>query len=449
MIVTLDTQGKGIASSVSDVTLEPEPPPPSPTGAAAPSTESFDWQTLVAHAEAVQATESTETAFDQFKRHGQEFMAVVDGQRPVGICARREIGMLLGGRYGYALHARKPVRACTAAALLCIEVGMAVDTALGAVFSREPASFYDDVVLVDKAGLFVGLIPVHALVRLQTALREAHVRELQAQRREIAARNEEMETDLSLAREMQLALLPRQFASFPPELEGTACALHFAHGYLPSTSVSGDFFQVLPLDAHRVGLFICDVMGHGVRSALVTAMLRVLVQEAASANADPGAMLARVNRGLMEIIPSETGLMFVTAAYAIVDVQRQNVNWASAGHPAPVLLHRSSETAELLALPRGDFNPALGIFPQATFHIYERALQASDVLLFYTDGLFEVEDSAGEQLGLDGLLADMQALAGAPLQELVNGVLSEVRSYSVRGFEDDVCLLAAELEVRG
>jgi phosphoserine phosphatase RsbU/P len=241
-------------------------------------------------------------------------------------------------------------------------------------------------------------------------------------------------------------LLPRQFPAFPPGVEAACSTLRFAHGYLPSQGVSGDFFHVLPLDSQRAAMFICDVMGHGVRSALVTAMLRVLAQEAATTSPSTGLMLERVNRGLMEIIPSETGMVFVTAAYAIVDVQERTVEWSSAGHPAPVLLRRASSTTELLKLPRGDFNPALGIFPHATFHTYRQALDPADVLLFYTDGLFEVEDVSGEQLGLDGLLADVQALAGAPLCDLVDGILSCVRSYSAHGFEDDVCLLAAELD---
>jgi serine phosphatase RsbU (regulator of sigma subunit) len=426
-------------------TLEPDPQPSAPS-AAAPQAAPYDWRTLVAHAQSVEATEPTDTAFDRFKKHGQEFMAVIEKGRPVGICARREIGMLLGGRYGYALHARKPVRSCMSPGLLCIEEGMAVDPALAAVFSREATAFYDDVALVDGEGAFVGLIPVHALVRLQTTLREAHVRELQAQRREIAARNDEMETDLALAREMQLALLPRQFPAFPPGAETKCSTLRFAHGYLPSQGVSGDFFYVLPLDHRRAAMFICDVMGHGVRSALVTAMLRVLAQEAAMTSMNTGLMLERVNRGLMEIIPHETGMMFVTAAYAIVDVAERTMEWSSAGHPAPVLLRRGAGMAELLKLPRGDFNPALGIFPNATYHTYRRALDPADVLFFFTDGLFEVEDAEGEQLGLDGLLADVQALAGAPLSELVGSILSCVRSYSTRGFEDDVCLLAAELD---
>jgi phosphoserine phosphatase RsbU/P len=426
--------------------LDPDPQsPPAPSDGISPAAP-YDWQALVAHARAVEATQSTDIAFDRFKMHGQEFMAVVEKGRPVGICARREIGMLLGGRYGYALHARKPVRSCMSPGLLCIHVGMAVDPALAAVFSRDPGAFYDDVVLVDGDGAFVGLIPVHALVRLQTTLREAHVRELQAQRREIAARNEEMETDLALAREMQLALLPRQFPAFPPGVETACSTLRFAHGYLPSQGVSGDFFYVLPLDHRRAAMFICDVMGHGVRSALVTAMLRVLAQEAATATASTGLMLERVNRGLMEIIPSETGMIFVTAAFGVIDVEERTVEWSSAGHPAPVLLRRASGTAELLKLPRGDFNPALGIFPQATFHTYRQALDPGDVLLFYTDGLFEVEDASGEQLGLDGLLTDVQGLAGAPVRDLVSGILDGVRNYGTHGFEDDVCLLAAGLD---
>src|SRR5581483_10885834 len=104
------------------------------------------------------------------------------------------------------------------------------------------------------------------------------------------------------------------------------------------------------------------------------------------------------NRGLIEIIPTETGVMFVTAAYAIFDAERRVVRYASAGHPAPLHVGRGMETVEFLSTPRGDFNPALGIFPQVTYHDYERTLADGDVVLFYTDGLFEVENVQGDQL---------------------------------------------------
>lgn len=404
-----------------------------------------DWRTLLSHSEAVQSSEPTDTAFERFRGHKQEYMAVLEKQRPIGICARREIGMLLGGRYGYALFARKPVSAHMAPTSLSVSVDMSVDAVLRAVFSRAAAEFYDDVLLVDSDGLFLGLIHVHTLVRLQTSLLEAHVEQLQVSRREIAEKNEQMETDLALAREMQLTLLPRHFPTFPPTASEAVSRLRFAHHYLPSTAVSGDLFHVLPLDEHRAGVFICDVMGHGVRSALITAMMRVLVQEACAYTCQPGEVLARVNRGLIEIIPSETGVMFVTAAYAVFDTQSRSVRYASAGHPAPLHIVRSTPGAAALVPPRGDFNPALGIFPRVTFHDYERPMADGDIILFYTDGLFEVEDAQRTQLSIEGLTAFVRSLNALPLTALVNGIVSSVQSYAADGFDDDVCLLAVEM----
>jgi serine phosphatase RsbU (regulator of sigma subunit) len=356
--------------------------------------------------------------------------------------------MLLGGRYGYALFARKPVQAHMAPTSLSVSVDMTVDAVLRAVFSRKAAEFYDDVILVDSDGLFLGLIHVHTLVRLQTSLLEAHVDQLQAQRREIAHKNEQMEMDLALAREMQLTLLPRRFPAFPPGATAEGSSLRFAHHYLPSAAVSGDLFHVLPLDDHRAGVFICDVMGHGVRSALITAMMRVLVQEACAHVSDPAEVLARVNRGLIEIIPTETGVMFVTAAYAVFDTATRTVQYASAGHPAPLHIGRAQGTVELLPIPRSDFNPALGIFPEVKFRDYDRRLEDGDVILFYTDGLFEVDGAEGEQLGIEGLCARTLPLTAKPLSTLVQGIVAAVQSFACDGFDDDVCLLGVEMPPR-
>jgi serine phosphatase RsbU (regulator of sigma subunit) len=406
-----------------------------------------DWRKLVGHSEAVQASEPTDTAFERFRGHNHEYMAVLNGTRPLGICAQRAIGMLLGGRYGYALFARKPVQEHILPASLSVSVEMPVKAVLGAVFSRDAAQFYDDVILVDGAGNFVGLIHVHTLVRLQTSLLESHVDQLQIQRREIAKRNEQMEADLALARELQLTLLPGEFPAFPPGASGESTRLRFAHRYLPSTAVSGDFFHVLHLDAHRAGVFICDVMGHGVRSALITAMMRVLVQEAGTHGGGPADLLARVNRGLMEIIPAETGVMFVTAAYAIFDVERRNVQYASAGHPAAMHVRRALESVEILYPPRGHFNPALGVFPHATFHQYDRMMDDGDMFVFHTDGLFEAENASGVQLGMEGLAERAQSLMDAPVNEFVDRLIAAIREYAGRGFDDDVCLLAVEMAV--
>ena len=75
--------------------------------------------------------------------------------------------------------------------------------------------------------------------------------------------------------------------AFPRSAAPEDSALRFVHRFYPASELAGDFFSVLPLSDTRAGIFICDVMGHGVRSALVTALLRALVDNAAATAADP------------------------------------------------------------------------------------------------------------------------------------------------------------------
>jgi serine phosphatase RsbU (regulator of sigma subunit) len=85
--------------------------------------------------------------------------------------------------------------------------------------------------------------------------------------------------------------------------------------YFPTGDVSGDFFNVFPIGEKAAGIFICDVMGHGVRSALITSMIRGLVEEHVQAVADPGELLTRVNRALAVILKQADTTMFATCFY--------------------------------------------------------------------------------------------------------------------------------------
>jgi serine phosphatase RsbU (regulator of sigma subunit) len=137
--------------------------------------------------------------------------------------------------------------------------------------------------------------------------------------------------------------------------------------------------------------------------------------------------------------------MFVTAAYAVFDIEKCSVRYASAGHPAPLYVRRKKGSMEVISVQRGDFNPALGIFPDVPFHDYERTMEDGDVVLFHTDGLFEVDDGAGRQLGGDGLADCVRPLVTLPLDALVDGIVAAVQSYAAHGFDDDVCLLGVEM----
>ncbi len=149
-------------------------------------------------------------------------------------------------------------------------------------------------------------------VRKQAEERERKVNaELARSQAELRKKNEILEDDLKMARDIQQAILPQQYPTFPPGTAEESSLLHFCHRYHPTGQVGRRFFQRAgPLGDARPGLFICDVMGHGVRSALVTAMVRGLVEELRPIAMDPGQLLTRINSDLRAIL-QQTGIATV------------------------------------------------------------------------------------------------------------------------------------------
>src|SRR5205823_6931961 len=140
-------------------------------------------------------------------------------------------------------------------------------------------------------------------------------------RKELRLRNRQMQDDLKMAREIQLTMLPQQYPSFPVVGDPRRNAFEFTHRYLPTGSVGGDFFTVSALSETEAGVFICDVAGHDVRSALVTAMIRALVEELKPAATEPGKFLSKLNCDLLAILRHTGTPMLTTAFYLVADWQ--------------------------------------------------------------------------------------------------------------------------------
>src|SRR5262249_25033779 len=139
--------------------------------------------------------------------------------------------------------------------------------------------------------------------------------------RDLAAKTSEINRDLKMAREFQEALMPQKYPAVPTASHPAAVALEFHHIYRPANSVGGDFFYVLKVSDHRAGIFIADVMGHGARSALVTAILRTLLQNLAFDTDNPSQFLGRLNQHFHEIVRESEDTIFVSAFYLIIDTE--------------------------------------------------------------------------------------------------------------------------------
>ncbi|MCG3146749.1 MAG: Regulator of RpoS [Verrucomicrobiae bacterium] len=292
-------------------------------------------------------------------------------------------------------------------------------------------------------------LDVASLLRaITSALERRHLEEQLARyTEELRHRNAQFETDLNMAREIQEAFLPSSFPTFPAGVAPEQSALRFDHRYLPTTTVGGDYFDVLTLPGNRAGVFICDVMGHGVRAALVMAYLRALAEELGPvALDDPGRFLTDMNRRLLRILKRTRMPMFASAFYLVADPQAGLMHYAGAGHPIPLHVHRHQAEVAPLSFGAEKPGPALGVFEGTQFAVASAPMAAGDLVVLYTDGLFEVTDSTNQEYGESRLIQALQQRAHMQTAALFGDLLDEVYHFSSRRvFTDDVCLLGMDV----
>ncbi len=403
---------------------------------------------LIGHCEKVDASVSVESAFETFRQNSVEFLAVVDGKELVGMCSRHAINSLLGGRYGFSLWSRKPIVEHLVVQATRISVATAITEVLKQVSGREIDRFYDDILLVDEEGGLLGLISTDTLIKVQNALLLGNIRQLEKKEREIRRKNEQIESDLRMAMELQQAMMPKTEPHSLGVAGDTIRGPRFEHRYVAASLVGGDFFHILQLSDSVAGIFVCDVMGHGVRSALVTAMLRAFIESCQADAADPSLLMAHLNSEFTKILKQADTVLFATALYCVLDSEKCELRCSAAGHPCPIHVRTSAGTALPLNDVKGSAGPALGLFHTASYGNARFPLERGDWILLFTDGIEEATNDAGAQFGVDGLTEVIQAQIDHAPGEVLDRLLSKVdRFVGGSPLIDDVCLVAAELPI--
>src|ERR671921_122523 len=238
-------------------------------------------------------------------------------------------------------------------------------------------------------------------------------------------KRERVEHDLSVARSIQQASLPKEV----PTLEGWQISPY----YQPAREVGGDFYDFHLLPEGRLGLVVGDATGKGVPAALVMSTTCGMLRLAAQGASSPGQMLRGVNEVLFPNIPPN---MFVTCFYAILDPKSGALSYANAGHDLPYVRRRGGEPEELRAI-----GMPLGLMPGMGYEEKETILDAGEAALFYSDGLVEAHDPEGEMFGFPRLQALVAQHSGKG--SLGNFLLEELYSFAGGDWEqeDDITLL--------
>ncbi len=187
-------------------------------------------------------------------------------------------------------------------------------------------------------------------------------------------------------------------------------------------------------------------MGHGVRAALVTAIVRGLVEELRPKAGDAGAFLTEINRALCRILKQTTTPLFASAFYAIADVEKGEVRFANAGHPPAFHVRRTAAVVELLKRHDVKPSPALGILEDATYPAAACPFDPGDMILLFTDGLYEIENAAGDYFDPELLRVAVERRLATPTPQLLDDLLVELKDFGGKeSFEDDICVVGVDI----
>lgn len=290
-------------------------------------------------------------------------------------------------------------------------------------------------------------ITLEALKQKQTAEKNRYQLELMRQN------TRELDKELQLAREIQLSMIP---------VNGKYKNLHGF--YLPMGKIGGDFYDFIPLSNNKIGVFICDVSGHGVPAALLTVMIRSMILAGINEmyQAEENSWLLHPDKFIFHMNNYVYGHLqgnFISAFYGVYDPANREFLYCSAAHPPPIGLHYGdSGKTELTFLPVTPQSPPFGVVymdsEKMKLKIHKMVLHEKNRIIFYSDGLMD-------NIGYDFLnyQAGIESFEGTFLYDIFNDsakmdIKQMIETLSLqllifrddRPLEDDVCAIVLEVD---
>ncbi|MEO6693789.1 MAG: PP2C family protein-serine/threonine phosphatase [Ignavibacteria bacterium] len=246
--------------------------------------------------------------------------------------------------------------------------------------------------------------------------------------------NIRMRKELNYAREIQLSMLPKN--------EAVIGDLEIAAISIPATEVGGDYFDYFKVSETEVGIFICDVSGHGVASGLLLSGLRSCMHLILEDNTNPKIVIEKLNRMIRK---TQNRKMFVTAIFAIIDLEKNKCMLYNAGHLPPYKI--SGESKEIFKIRKhGLALGAMNIIEAAgTDNDVVIDFNKNDKIVFYTDGANEAMNEKKAEYGLENLESYLNNNADQKANLLLNGIIADIKKFTGKSNQrDDLTFLIVQ-----
>ncbi len=256
---------------------------------------------------------------------------------------------------------------------------------------------------------------------------------------ETTSAKERIESELNIAREIQMSMIPKIFPPYPDRND-----IDIYASMRPAKEVGGDLYDFF-LDEGKMYFAVGDVSGKGVPASLFMAVTRSIFRSTATSAGNPGAIISAMNNAMCD---GNDANMFVTLFVGIVDLKTLEMIYSNAGHNPPVLLGKDGSVAFLdvsscSGLP-------VGLFADQEYSNASLVLSAGDKLVLYTDGLTEAENKAAELYGDDRLIRTLSrpGFSSMGVRELLEGVVADVEVHVADAAQSDD-LTVMVMEFRG
>jgi sigma-B regulation protein RsbU (phosphoserine phosphatase) len=265
----------------------------------------------------------------------------------------------------------------------------------------------------------------HAFETMGAALKQ-YIQELT----ETTAAKGRIESELRIAHDIQMGILPKVFPPFPERRE-----LDIYATLIPAKEVGGDLYDFFFLDEDLLCFAVGDVSGKGVPASLFMAITRTLVRTKASKRLSPDMILTRVNQALSLDNPS---LMFVTLFLGMLNLRTGEMEYSSGGHNPPYLL-RVTGDIERLEPTQG---VALGVMEDSVYHSKRTPLYKGDSIFLYTDGVTEATNQDEALFSEERLFGELISLRDRPLKESIDILVDRIKTFSGNAPQsDDITLM--------
>ena len=241
--------------------------------------------------------------------------------------------------------------------------------------------------------------------------------------------------DVELAAQVQGLFLPIR----RPSIAG----LEIAGTMRPMRGVGGDYYDYIPIDDHTIQVVIADVAGKGVAAALLMSATAAAAKLEVSEKRDMLEVVNRLNNGIHSVSDGER---YVTLLLADIDSLSRSLRFVNCGHN-PALLFRAN-TRDVVPMNSSCF--PLGMFESVSCEINRASLAAGDILVLYTDGITEAENSQREEFGLERLSAVIRRDSSLSAEELMDNIFQSAEDFCQGvGFNDDATVLVVKCNFDG